>query len=294
MSLAFSYAIISVINITVKKTTFYCVQILFVFLTFFFIPNKILTFQTGSQIKETTIRNVTKETIEYRIKHHRSEDPPETKIIKIGEIHRYTGDKALDISFRRSDKIFTLKIDPGQPYSFRYDAKNNLELYPGSHGREDAEDLAPYAITPMFVVDKMLQLAEVSADDIVYDIGCGDGRIIITAALEYGARGVGIDIDPNRIKESRRAAADALVEHLVEFRQEDATKSDLSPATVVTMYLLPESNELLRPILERMLKPGTRVVSHAYPIPGWKDKLDMLYTLGNEYDGIYLIYLYRR
>ena len=277
-----------------KKTAFKYTQILFVFLALFFYPNKILSLQTGSQTKETTIRNVTKETIEYRIKPHKSEDSPETKVIEIGEVHHYPGDKALDISFQRSNKIFTLKIDPGLPYSFRYDERNNLELYPGSHGREDAEDLAPYAITPMFVVDKMLQLAEVSSDDIVYDIGCGDGRIIITAALEYRARGVGIDIDPKRIQESQRAASEALVEHLVEFRQEDATKSDLSPATVVTMYLLPESNELLRPILERRLKPGTRVVSHAYPIPGWEDKLDMLYTLGNEYDGIYLIYLYRR
>lgn len=294
MSVSASYAIISVINITVKKTTCNHTHILIVFLLLFLSPNKILSFQTGSQTKETTIRNVTKETIVYRIKPHRSEDSPETKVIKIGEIHHYPGDKALDISFQRSSKLFTLKIDPGQPYSFRYNEKNNLELYPGSHGREDAEDLAPYAVTPMFVVDKMLQLAEVSADDIIYDIGCGDGRIIITAALEYGARGIGIDIDPKRIKESRTAASESLVEHLVEFRQEDATKTDLSPATVVTMYLLPESNELLRPQLERMLKPGTRVVSHAYQIPGWEDKLDMVHTMGNEYDGIYLIYLYRR
>jgi len=246
------------------------------------------------QTKETTIRNVTKEIIEYRVKTHRSKDQPETKIIEIGEIHRYPEDEALDVSFRRSNKIFTIKINPGLPYSFRYDENNNLELYPGSHGREDAEDLAPYAITPMFVVDKMLQLAEVDSNDIVYDIGCGDGRIVITAALDYGCRGVGIDIDPNRIRDSRRAASEAGVEHLVAFRLEDATKSDLSPATVVTMYLLPESNELLRPILQEMLKPGTRVVSHAYPIPGWEDKLDMQFTLGNEYDGLYLIYLYRR
>jgi SAM-dependent methyltransferase len=272
------------------------VNLLKISIRIFFLIFPLITviFSTNLQTKETTIRNVTNETIEYKIKPHRSEDPPETKVIKIGDIHRYPGDKALDISFQRADKIFTLKIDPGLPYSFRYNERNNLELYPGSHGREDAEDLAPYAVTPMFVVDKMLQLAEVSSEDIVYDIGCGDGRIIITAALEYGTKGVGIDIDPKRIQESRRAAAEALVEHLVEFRQEDATKSDLSPATVVTMYLLPESNELLRPILERMLKPGTRVVSHAYLIPGWEDKLDMQVTLGNEYDGLYLIYLYRR
>lgn len=267
------------------------INILIFILTF---PIMMLDSSLDLQIKETTIRNVTKEIIEYRVKTHRSKDQPETKIIKIGEIQRYPGDKALDISFRRANKIFTIKINPGLPYSFRYDDKNNLELYPGSHGREDAEDLAPYAITPMFVVDKMLQLAEVSADDIVYDIGCGDGRIVITAALEYGARGVGIDIDPKRIQESRTAASEAMVEHLVEFRQENATRSDLSPATVVTMYLLPESNELLRPLLENMLKPGTRVVSHAYPIQGWEDKLDMQYTLGNEYDGLYLIFLYRR
>lgn len=267
------------------------INILIIFITFSIMR---LNSSPYLQAKETTIRNVTRETIEYKVKIHRSDDLPETKIIEIGEIHRYPGDKALDVSFRRSNKIFTIKINPGLPYSFRYDEKNNLELYPGSHGREDAEDLAPYAITPMFVVDKMLQLAEVDSNDVVYDIGCGDGRIIITAALDYGCRGVGIDIDPKRVEESRAAALEAGVGHLVEFRQEDATKSDLSPATVVTMYLLPESNVLLRPILESMLKPGTRVVSHAYPISGWEDKLDMQFTLGNEYDGLYLIFLYRR
>jgi len=276
-----------------KKTAFDSLKIIILIIILIF-PSMLLDSSLGSQTKETTIRNVTKEIIEYRVKTHRSKDRPGKKIIKIGEIHRYPGDKALDISFRRANKIFTIKINPGLPYSFRYDEKNNLELYPGSHGREDAEDLAPYAITPMFVVDKMLQLAEVDSNDVVYDIGCGDGRIIITAALDYGCRGVGIDIDPNRVQESRAAALEAGVGHLVEFRQEDATKSDLSPATVVTMYLLPESNELLRPILESMLEPGTRVVSHAYPIAGWEDKLDMQFTLGNEYDGLYLIFLYRR
>ncbi|NOX54329.1 MAG: methyltransferase domain-containing protein, partial [Planctomycetes bacterium] len=102
--------------------------------------------------------------------------------------------------------------------------------------------------------------------------GCGDGRIVIEAAKKFGARGVGVDIDPQRIKECLAGAKKAKVEKLVEFRLADATKIDVSSATVLALYLLSESNELLRPRLEKQLKPGTRVVAHDYPVPGWKAK----------------------
>ena len=136
--------------------------------------------------------------------------------------------------------------------------------------------LAPYVPTPQDVVERMLALAEVTRSDVVYDLGCGDGRIPITAAAKYGARGVGVDIDPRRIEESRANARAARVEELVEFRLQDVMGIDVSPATVVTLYLLSSSNAKLRPILTRQLRPGARIVSHAFSMgPAWPaDKID--------------------
>lgn len=135
------------------------------------------------------------------------------------------------------------------------------------------QSLAPYVPSPQPVVEKMLELAKVTSRDVVYDLGCGDGRIVITAAKKYGAHAVGIDIDPNRIRESQANAKAAGVENLVSFRQEDAMKADISPATVVTLYLLTASNEALRPILTRQLRPGARIVSHSFGMGDWKPLL---------------------
>lgn len=108
------------------------------------------------------------------------------------------------------------------------DENFELELYDGSHGRSDAPDLAPYVPTPDEVVEKMLAMAQIDKDDILYDLGCGDGRIVITAAKKYGIRGVGIDIDPLRISESNANALYAGVENLVDFRLQDVLKVDFS------------------------------------------------------------------
>jgi ribosomal protein L11 methylase PrmA len=132
------------------------------------------------------------------------------------------------------------------------------------------QSLAPYVPTPQPVVEKMLELAQVTSKDVVYDLGCGDGRIVITAAKKYGAHGVGVDIEPERIKESTANAKAAGVEKLVTFKLEDAMKVDVSPATVVTLYLLSASNLQLRPKLTRELKPGARIVSHAFTMGDWQ------------------------
>jgi SAM-dependent methyltransferase len=133
-----------------------------------------------------------------------------------------------------------------------------------------AESLAPYVPTPQEVVDRMLALAKVTKTDVVYDLGCGDGRIVITAASRYGARGVGVDIDPARIRESNENARRAGVEKLVTFRLQDALTVDVSEATVVTLYLLSASNMKLRPILTKQLKPGARIISHAFSMGDWQ------------------------
>jgi SAM-dependent methyltransferase len=132
------------------------------------------------------------------------------------------------------------------------------------------QSLAPYVPTPQQVVDKMLEVAQVTSKDVVYDLGCGDGRIVIAAAKIYGAHAVGVDIDPERIRESQANAKAAGVEKLVSFKLEDAMKVDVSQATVVTLYLLSSSNAMLRPILTKQLKPGARIVSHAFSMGDWK------------------------
>jgi SAM-dependent methyltransferase len=122
----------------------------------------------------------------------------------------------------------------------------------------------PFVPTPQSVVDRMLSLAEVKKSDVVYDLGSGDGRIVITAAKRYGARGIGIDLDPARIAEARENARKAGVDKQVQFIAGDLFKTDLSNATVVTLYLLDSVNRELRPQLWKQLKVGTRVVSHAF------------------------------
>lgn len=243
---------------------------------------------------ETTIRNVTEETVYYTVEYVGKAGEPEERILEVGDIDRFPGTFDIDVTFIKDGEPETYNLDGGMPYSFRYDENDFLELYEGSHGREDAEDLAPFVPTPMVVVERMLELAEVNAQSVLYDLGCGDGRIVVHAAKKYGARGVGIDIDPIRIEESNANAKEEDVESLVEFRLGDVMKVDLSEATVITIYLLPESNEILRPLLEKFLKEGTLVVSHNYYIPGWSEKeitVDTVYTDdGEEHD----IFLYKR
>jgi SAM-dependent methyltransferase len=127
-----------------------------------------------------------------------------------------------------------------------------------------------YVPTPRGVIDEMLRMAKVRADDVIYDLGCGDGRIVITAAQEYGARGIGIDIDPQRIREANENAQQAGVTDRVRFLNEDLFEADISQATVVTLYLLESLNEKLRPKLLRELRPGTRIVSHDFKMGDWE------------------------
>ena len=135
---------------------------------------------------------------------------------------------------------------------------------------QDQRSLAPFVPTPQDVVDLMLDLADVTSDDVLYDLGCGDGRIVITAAQRFGTRGVGVDIDPQRIADSNANAVRAGVQHLVRFIEQDAMTVDLSEATVVTLYLLSSSNLKLRPRLTSQLRRGARIVSHAFSMGDWE------------------------
>ncbi len=246
------------------------------------------------EVKEITIRNVTDEPVSYTINPLYSQEKPERKILGVAVVDRFPGEEDMIISFERDGEAISYTLYSGLAYSFRYDENDKLELYRGAHGIIDVEDLAPFVPTPMDVVERMLDLALVGRNDVVYDLGCGDGRIVITAARKYGARGVGIDIDPKRIREAIAGARQAGVENLLEFRLGDVMEADFSEATVVALYLLTESNAMLRPLLEKQLKPGVLVVSHNYSIPRWEDKeIDFISIQaedGEEHD----IYLYRR
>jgi SAM-dependent methyltransferase len=145
--------------------------------------------------------------------------------------------------------------DSTEPSTYRYQTQNG--------------EAAPYVSSPRPVVDSMLSLAGVEEDDIVYDLGSGDGRIPILAAQKYGARGVGIEIKQRLVDSARSRARRARVADRVEFRQGDLFEADISDATVVTLYLLPSVNLKLRPKLFRELAPGTRVVSHDFHMEEW-------------------------
>ena len=140
----------------------------------------------------------------------------------------------------------------------------------------------PYVPTKQEVVEEMLRMAGVKPGDVVYDLGCGDGRIVITAAQKFGARGVGVDIDPRRIAEAIENAKRAGVERQVEFRLGDLFEADVREATVVTLYLLPDVNLRLKPKLRRDLRPGSRVVSHDFSMgDDWKPERTL--RLGNDW-----------
>jgi precorrin-6B methylase 2 len=244
--------------------------------------------------KETTLRNVTDHPIAYRIYPAGRPETAESREIAPGAVDRFPTASPLEIEFPTGRKDALYSLDPGSPYSFRYDEGEIIDLFLGSHGRSDAVDLAPWVPTPQPIVDRMLEVASISDRDVLFDIGCGDGRIVITAARRYGARGVGIDIDKAMIEESERNAAAAGVERLVKFIGMDATKADISEATVVSLYLLPESNALMRPILETQLRPKSRVVCHNYAIPGWESKQALVETVEDEEGSSHYIYLYVR
>jgi SAM-dependent methyltransferase len=243
---------------------------------------------------EATVRNVTKKDLAYTIEPNPYAAQARTRTLAVGAVDRIATDIPVKITYDNGARRESYTIFPGKPYSFRYDENGLVRVYPGSHGREDAADLAPFVPSPPHVVDRMLILAGVGPDDVVYDIGCGDGRIVIAAAKTYGARGVGIDIDPQLIEECRANAKREGVEPLTRFICADATKAHVAPATVLVLYLLPESLETLKPLFEKELRPGVRIVSHNYRVPGWDDRIVASEAVPVDAGRPHKIYLYRK
>ena len=155
----------------------------------------------------------------------------------------------------------------------------------------DKGSLAPYVASPEMIVEEMLRLADVDKDDVVYDLGSGDGRIVIMAAEIHGARGIGFELDGDLVRRSTESARRAGVAHLVEFRQQDVLTVDLSPATVVTIYLGQEANLKLRPAIRSALRPGARVVSHDFDMGDWRP--EAVRQLLDESGMVRTLYLWR-
>jgi len=237
-----------------------------------------------------TIRNATSGPVVYTSKPFGSNFEPITRTLAVGVIDSHPSGLAIDVQFERSGETVRYQLNPETPYTFRRYGEL-LDIYVGSHSRTDAPDLAPFKASPMTIVDAMLTLAKVGSEDILFDLGCGDGRIVVAAAERFGTRGVGVDIDADMIEKSNINAKKAGVEELVDFRVEDAMKVDFSSATVLALYLLPDSLARLRPEMERQLKPGARVVSHNYAVYGWEPRLTE--TIPDEAGLDHTMYLYQ-
>lgn len=233
---------------------------------------------------------------------------PDAKLTVDGQPTRQSGERR---------RFYSPPLQPGKHYSYIFVAEwmpgNNYETWtvtrkvtvePGKTKEVDLRNpdtkegdtlFIRYVPTPQQIVTAMMKLAGVGKEDVVYDLGCGDGRIVITAVRAFGAkRGVGVDLDPKRLAEARRNAQEAGVEKQIELRRENVLHvKDLSKATVVMLYLSDDLNELLRPILEKQLKPGTRIVSHRFRMGDWKpDKTETHTVAGGRYPGTYRIHLW--
>lgn len=155
---------------------------------------------------------------------------------------------------------------------------------------ETSKSLAPWVPTPPEIVDKLLEAGEVKANEVVYDLGAGDGRVLIAAAKKFKARAVGVEISPKLVETARQRIKEEGLEDRCTIIKGDLREVDLSPADVVVMYLLTSSNELLRPSLEKSLKPGARVVSHDFEVRGWNP---VRVVLAQAHGRVHSIYVYK-
>ena len=176
--------------------------------------------------------------------------------------------------------VFSALLSPPAP------AQNVLIAQGRSRNFE--RSLAPYVVSPQHIVELMLEMANVKPNELVYDLGSGDGRVLITAAQRYRAKGVGIEIEEKLARSSEERIAAMSLQDRIRIINADLRDVDLSPADVVTMYLMTDANEMLKPKLEQTLRPGTRVVSHEYKVPGWKPNREEIAETNSHGHVIYL------
>ena len=157
---------------------------------------------------------------------------------------------------------------------------------------EVSHDVVPFVPTPTNVAEKMLELAKVTPNDVVYDLGSGDGRIVILAAQKFGAHAVGVELDGKRYEESSARIKELGLDSKAKILHGDMFKADIHSATVVTLYLLTSVNAEIRPMLEKQLRPGTRVVSHDFKMSGWN--AEQTEEVTDEHGAVHTVYLYTR
>lgn len=199
--------------------------------------------------------------------------------------YQYPGAAIVEWPYVYSPTVFT-QVAPGVIST----APRYTEEPPSEARTRGPGQLAPFDPTPQEVVERMLALANVKSGDVLYDLGAGDGRVVITAAKKYGIRAVGVEIDPGLAKLARENARQQGVEQLVEIRQQDFLTADLSGASVVTLYLSYDGNLALRPQLIKQLKPGARVVSYTFDMGEWQPKISETYRDGG--GDAHVIYLW--
>lgn len=242
----------------------------------------------------TTLHNAAPVDLSYLIKPLYVDVTPERRELGAGRTEIFPADSHYEIRVLPEETALVYWLFPGEHYIVREVGEAGLRIFKRSRNFPGALDLAPFVATPMPVVKRMLELAGVNADSVVFDLGCGDGRVVVTAASKYGARGVGVDIDPVRIAEARSRARRAGVEDRVDILRQDIFDTDISPATVVYLYLYPDSNRLLRPFLEEHLRAGAVVVCHDFLMPGWRENLIATHEIENEYGMVATLFIYRR
>jgi len=242
-----------------------------------------------------TLHNATKRTFSYLIEPLFHDTLPEKGFIEPGNIARFTKGNHLEIKLLPEETGLMYRLYPGEDYCVQDLGVEGQRIFKNTGRTSKALCLAPFVPSPMKAVHRMLETAGVNHDSVVYDLGCGDGRIVIAAARKYGARGVGIDIDPDLIRTARLEARKAGVASLVEFHSQDIFDADISDATVVYLYLYTDSNRLLRPFLETGLKSGALVACLNFMIPGWRKRLVSSTEVSTEDDVVDdVIYFYQR
>ncbi len=215
------------------------------------------------------------------------------EVLEPGEKKSFPGASAVKVRFKHGKESLLYRLNPGPRYLFRLDESGCMDIFAEPPVDKSLDYFVPFVATPPSVIDRMLEMADVSSDDVLFDLGCGDGRIVITAAKKYGARGVGIDIDLRRIQEAQKNAAHHGVSDRVKFIEQDALEADLTGATVVTVYMSMQFNQKLRPVFESDLKPGARVVAHNYAVPGWAHRMVRYETLESADGTEHIIFLYQ-
>lgn len=244
--------------------------------------------------QEISLYNATDKVVVYKIKPLVEDVPPRIKSLPPGESELFPESTHLEIVLLPEESGFIYWLFSGESYVVKELDDKGPRVFKKNKLVPDAFDLAPFVASPMPIVERMLEVAGVTEDSRVYDLGCGDGRVVITAARKYGAKGVGIDIDPDRIAKAEKNAVQAGVTSLVEFRCQDIFAAEISDATVVYLYLYLDSNLLLRPFLEKNLQAGTIVACLSFYMPGWQDKLITTADISTENGATKTIFVYRR